>query len=114
MLFLGPSVSPRPSTSQESGSDSPNEEAVRIAAKCLENVPKYPAYIFNELKRGFRSVNILKYPRRRQSCSEENLVRYFSDSQLILAHNFGGRDSCHRAKKMDLKKSFSTDDLSLL
>lgn len=84
-----------------------------MANRGIGNIPKYPAHILNELKKGFRSVNILKYARRRQSCSEENLVRYFSDSQLILAHTFGS-EHCNRSNKMNLKKSFSTDDLSLL
>lgn len=113
VCFSGPSNSTRASVPEDRQLYSPNEEATSIASKCLENIPKYPAHILNELKKGFRSVNILKYAKRRQSCSEENLVRYFSDSQLILAHTFVS-DQCNRPNKMNLKKSFSTDDLSLL
>nr|XP_023018488.1 uncharacterized protein LOC111507426 isoform X1 [Leptinotarsa decemlineata] len=67
-----------------------------------------------DIRKSFRnckSVTILKYTIQMKSCSEENLVRYFSDSELIFNNNVN--DWC-TVDRSGLKKSYSTDDLSLL
>ncbi|CAG9865067.1 unnamed protein product [Phyllotreta striolata] len=77
------------------------------AAKCLEKFPKY-SRIYKEIKKGIRkcqSMNLLRHARRTISLSEENLVRYFSDSELIF--NSKVSISSVAAEGVGFRRSFS-------
>ncbi|KAJ8917600.1 hypothetical protein NQ315_000083 [Exocentrus adspersus] len=85
--------------------------------KYLDIMPTYSSHIFSEIRKSFRyckSVNFMKQARKIISFSEDNLVRHFSDSELI-TQSTGNISRCvDRAKKTIFKKSFSTDDITLL
>ncbi|XP_074028468.1 CUB and LDLa domain isoform X4 [Leptinotarsa decemlineata] len=87
------------------------EERARNPSGCF---PVCNPQFLQDIRKSFRnckSVTILKYTIQMKSCSEENLVRYFSDSELIFNNNVN--DWC-TVDRSGLKKSYSTDDLSLL
>ncbi|KAJ8938627.1 hypothetical protein NQ314_011407 [Rhamnusium bicolor] len=86
------------------------------AMKYFENIPKYPSQMFSEIRKSFRnckSVNFIKHARKVISFSEENLVRYFSDSELFFYSNVN-INFWTKSNTSKFKKSFSTDDISSL
>ncbi|KAG5892626.1 hypothetical protein JTB14_019715 [Gonioctena quinquepunctata] len=112
---------PRPGTSSISNGYLPStldglfrSEEERFTRR-FENFSKCSSHLFCEIRKSFRnckSVNFLKNAKRTISCSEENMVRYFSDSELTFHSTLNNWYSI--TDKFRLKKSFSTDDLSLL
>ncbi|VEN50263.1 unnamed protein product, partial [Callosobruchus maculatus] len=82
----------------------------------LDNLPKYPTHILRELRKGFRNCKALSLVRQSKittSHSEEDLIKYCSDSELILNSSATLR-AWAKSNKIRFKKSFSSDDLDML
>ncbi|XP_072381860.1 uncharacterized protein Culd [Diabrotica undecimpunctata] len=92
----------------------PSASGDNAAAKYFENLPKLSTQFLNEIKKGFRhckKVNFLRNARKVVSCSEENLVRYCSDSELIFSSR-GNINYWTRVDGFRFRKSYSSSALS--
>ncbi|CAG9831123.1 unnamed protein product [Diabrotica balteata] len=92
----------------------PSASGDNATAKYFENLPKLSTQFLNEIKKGFRhckKVNFLRNARKVVSCSEENLVRYCSDSELIFSSR-GNINYWTRVDGFRFRKSYSSSALS--